>query len=186
MRRQRIDALPKKFGGKVGVERMVRVVLEENHAGLAGRRLALYAWSWSRLDGGRRPADGTRYLQRAASSTLRRLRNAGSQPGSVSGSAAPVRGHPAGSARACPRHRDAAAQPCVLPARRGRLRRAITSGCAKSSAAVALTRFQSRHSRMLMITLCFGGIADRAEGDLARIGHAVSTPARPTKYKKRG
>ena len=47
MRRQRIDALPKKFGGEVGVERMVRVVLEEKHAGLAGRRLALYAWSWS-------------------------------------------------------------------------------------------------------------------------------------------
>src|ERR1035438_7161167 len=48
MRRQRIDALPKKFGGKWGWRGWRGPVLEENHAGLAGRRLALYAWSWSR------------------------------------------------------------------------------------------------------------------------------------------
>jgi hypothetical protein len=165
---------------------MVRVVLEENHAGLGGRRLAYMpgAGAGSMAAAAQPMAPGICSARLPAHSGV--FANAGSQPGSVSGSAAPVLGHPAGSACACPRHRDAAAQPCVLPARRGRLRRAIASGCAKSSAAVALTRFQSRHSRMLMITLCFGGIADRAEGDLARIGHAVSTPARPTKYKKRG
>ena len=186
MRRQRIDALPKKFGGKWGWRGWCGSCLRRIMLASAGGDwpicLELEQARWRPPPSRWHPAFAARGFQHtpASSQTPR------SQPGSVSGSAAPVLGHPAGSACACPRHRDAAAQPCVLPARRGRLRRAIASGCAKSSAAVALTRFQSRHSRMLMITLCFGGIADRAEGDLARIGHAVSTPARPTKYKKRG
>ena len=185
MRRQRIDALPKKFGGEVGVERMVRVVLEENHAGLGGRRLAYMPGAGAgsmvaaarsaaantmarpgavrstpesriassrasiceRRHGGRRPADGTRHLQRAASGTLRRLRK-----------------RPDLSRARCP----------AVPRRYAVIQQArhahahVTGTPPRSHVCcppVGHTRFQSRHSRMLMITLCFGGIEDRAEGD---------------------
>ena len=146
MRRQRIDALPKKFGGKWGWRGWCGSCLRRIMLASAGGDwpicLELEQARWRPPPSRWHPAFAARGFQHTPAS---------SQTPDLSRARCP----------AVPRR-----YAVIQQARHAHAH--VTGTPPRSHVCcppVGHTRFQSRHSRMLTITLCFGGIEDRAEGD---------------------